>query len=540
MHPFPVTPAWLAQLMQVALMLSIVFSIIIGTLTFLSKHLQPGLARYWIAFNVFVAGWAFLWWLGGFVFNGAVAWRCLVVAPLVAMVLPPIYLQFVSHYLEKKSGRFSAEWFAWVVSAILWVLCACYPTLLIKAIDEVHVPHRQIGGPLLFVFALQYGSITLLGFYWLWRAAQRQSVARRNQTLYILAGTGIGIFGGGITFLPVMGVPILPIGVLVIPAYPLFITYAILKHGLLSLRVVLQTTIVYSMVTTILAATYIISIAVITHLLAGWFPMPGSISTIASTGMVALLFHPLQIRIQHWIDRRFPRESLDQNFLRESTGRFIHEIKRPLAKISMPVQLALGDLEQLSSSADKDKVAQIKSRLEFVLKEVLSTADRIEALRHISARATAREPVDIIPLLKNVLRSYEQELQTHKITIKTDFSKEPFLILGQVSPLEIVFSNLIKNAIEALAESENQKTKIIELSTSVHAANGLIVIKDNGPGIAVESRAHIFDPYWTNKRDQGTGLGLYLVDQIMRQHHGSVEVQSDSGATFILRFPMRD
>ena len=95
--------------------------------------------------------------------------------------------------------------------------------------------------------------------------------------------------------------------------------------------------------------------------------------------------------------------------------------------------------------------------------------------------------------------------------------------------------NLLKNALQALDE---QTTKLVELSAYVdEKSRPVISIKDNGSGIDDEALEKIFIPFFTTKKS-GSGIGLSLSRQIMRQHQGVLGVKSkvDEGTEFFLRF----
>ena len=101
--------------------------------------------------------------------------------------------------------------------------------------------------------------------------------------------------------------------------------------------------------------------------------------------------------------------------------------------------------------------------------------------------------------------------------------------------IEQVLINLIKNAIQAL---DDQKERIIELKgAKTEKGRPVISIKDNGSGIDEEAMQRIFVPFYTTKKS-GSGIGLSLSRQIMRQHQGSLSVKSklDEGTEFSLKF----
>jgi len=148
------------------------------------------------------------------------------------------------------------------------------------------------------------------------------------------------------------------------------------------------------------------------------------------------------------------------------------------------------------------------------------------------------------PKLKLVnISNFFHQLQ---VLLKGELDKNHIHFISKITPhtlsikidpelIQQVLINLTKNAIEALKEQEK---KTIWLSAFQDDKNNTsFVIKDNGQGIEEEAQNKIFIPFFTTKR-KGSGIGLSLSKQIMRQHHGSISVRSkpDEGSEFTLRF----
>ncbi|MEQ8712652.1 MAG: ATP-binding protein, partial [Cyclobacteriaceae bacterium] len=122
-----------------------------------------------------------------------------------------------------------------------------------------------------------------------------------------------------------------------------------------------------------------------------------------------------------------------------------------------------------------------------------------------------------------------------------DFRVEPedLKINVDKEQIEQVLINLIKNAIQALAEDdiEGKDRKLTVLAKQIDGGGVMIKIEDNGPGIEEEALKKIFIPFFTTKKG-GSGIGLSLSKQIMRKHKGSISVNSimNEGTEFTLRF----
>jgi two-component system C4-dicarboxylate transport sensor histidine kinase DctB len=110
-------------------------------------------------------------------------------------------------------------------------------------------------------------------------------------------------------------------------------------------------------------------------------------------------------------------------------------------------------------------------------------------------------------------------------------------VMGNAIQLEQVFMNLLANARDALSESTE---RLITLSS--RAGDGLVRLEvaDSGPGIPEDLAQRVFDPFFTTKEvGEGTGLGLSIVYGIIKEHEGTVSVETGSrgGAVFTILLP---
>jgi two-component system nitrogen regulation sensor histidine kinase NtrY len=130
----------------------------------------------------------------------------------------------------------------------------------------------------------------------------------------------------------------------------------------------------------------------------------------------------------------------------------------------------------------------------------------------------------------------KHDLQAAKVILEIDIEPKGLAINADQELIEQVLINLVKNAIHALEERENERR--ICLSAYTEPKNKVIVkVVDNGCGIEEEALKKIFIPFFTTKQ-HGSGIGLSISRQIMRQHKGTISVKSviDEGTTFFLKF----
>jgi two-component system nitrogen regulation sensor histidine kinase NtrY len=177
------------------------------------------------------------------------------------------------------------------------------------------------------------------------------------------------------------------------------------------------------------------------------------------------------------------------------------------------------------------------------LKEGLSTIENrsrglikfIDAYREYTSLPKPKmTTVRLKDLIDHVAQLMRTELKKTPIAFHYECSSEYLTIQADVEMIEQVLINLMKNAIEALSETEHPR---LELIGSYDENAVKIEIIDNGPGIIKEALEHIFVPFYTTKRS-GSGIGLSLSRQIMQMHNGSITVDSepDVKTVFTLRF----
>jgi two-component system NtrC family sensor kinase len=159
--------------------------------------------------------------------------------------------------------------------------------------------------------------------------------------------------------------------------------------------------------------------------------------------------------------------------------------------------------------------------------------------------------------------SRKSEFAWQELSLKTLVEKTITLLRGQISSnisinldipddlkiicdkqrMQQVFLNLLKNALDVLGENGQIWVSCRELINKERSRREVeILIEDNGPGIPEEIRNRIFDPFFTTKDvGHGSGLGLFIVHDIIEMHGGSIRVDSrpGQGTTFILWLPDR-
>ena len=150
-------------------------------------------------------------------------------------------------------------------------------------------------------------------------------------------------------------------------------------------------------------------------------------------------------------------------------------------------------------------------------------------------------PINLNQILRDVLLLTDARLAETGVEIEWQPLFSLPTLLGSENRLRLLFKQIIDNAIDALSTSE-QKDPRIKISTHTDTDLIYVYIEDNGPGIALDKRTKIFEPFYTTRPQGGNqaGMGLVIAKEIVNQHHGIIDIDPnfELGCSFIISFPL--
>ena len=171
------------------------------------------------------------------------------------------------------------------------------------------------------------------------------------------------------------------------------------------------------------------------------------------------------------------------------------------------------------------------------LKEMLGNL--MVLIRHRKIEKVSTHVNDVIERSTNLLAD---ELRIRRISWEQALSSPLPTVMADPIHLQQVFMNIIVNACEALAVLPHGQERSLHISTNFDSIRNKIevLLKDNGPGIPDDIKAHIFEPFFSTKIT-GSGIGLALCHDLVAEHGGSIRVESDAGGTlFIVTLPVQE
>lgn len=236
------------------------------------------------------------------------------------------------------------------------------------------------------------------------------------------------------------------------------------------------------------------------------------------TAVVSILHDLTEIRE---LERRRVEQQLFESEKLAAVGRLAasiaHEVNNPLEAIKNALYL-------MQAGAEGDKNTRF---LEIARKETERVSHIIRQMLGFARRPGEVDWVDVNQLLEETLVLLEKKMRQLRIRITKSFDDSLPRVRARADQLRQVFLNLIINAQQAI---EGDGEIVISTSRYEQALQPsiLVQLKDSGVGIAEDDLTRIFDPFFSTGK-KGTGLGLWVTQDIVRQHGGRIEVSSEIG-----------
>ncbi|MFY0626121.1 MAG: HAMP domain-containing histidine kinase [Reichenbachiella sp.] len=223
------------------------------------------------------------------------------------------------------------------------------------------------------------------------------------------------------------------------------------------------------------------------------------------------------------------------------TAGIAHELNNPMNFIASGTAILFDKIDRLKKSINSENqewnkfLTEIEQVKEAISIGVDKSSKIIQSLKNYSRQDNEPHEINnLVRCIKDAIVLIPNKL-LHQVKLKQDF---PEKIELKCSPNKLtqVFVNLIQNAIDA-----SPKNGRVHLKAFLENENAVFEISDSGEGIKLKDRKRIFDPFYTTKKvGQGTGLGLYIVHDIIEEHNGKIvfTTKVKEGTTFKITLPI--
>ena len=466
-----------------------------------------------------------------------------------AGLLPVFYLHFILSLLQfdlKQKNILRVAYFFGLVF-ILLVFTPLFVKDVVPAAGFKYYPSPGIVYPF---FALYLFSCFIYGFVRLVLALRRISGADHQRLLYVFVASLIGFAGGVTAFFPVFNINFPVLSHFSLPVYVAITVYAIVKHKLLNISIIVREGLVYSALTVLFAGFYVLVVLFANYSLSHFVRSSPILTTVLVVFVSVMIFQPVRDRVQSVVDRLFfmgeYRYQKTINDLSEENRRLFrtllqadklsalgtlsagmaHEIKNPLASLAAMTQILpenSGDEEFMNDY--REMVPRQLERINQIVEKLLKAGEtsRLEK-KHADVNSIMAEVLEL-----NAGLSKRQRVE---MLLRLDPLPAVFADPGQ---LQLVFSNLVLNAVQAMPEGGR-----LEIAGWESGGRIFIQVADKGVGIPADKLDKIFDPFFS-LRGEGTGLGLFTAYRIIQEHGGMIEVESQvgKGTKFTLWLPIK-
>lgn len=206
----------------------------------------------------------------------------------------------------------------------------------------------------------------------------------------------------------------------------------------------------------------------------------------------------------------------EEKQIRESLFKITHEIKNPIA-------VCKGYLDMF----DVNNIEHSRKYIPILKGEIKRVLTILEDFLSISKIKVDKDIIDIYMLLEDVIDNFEPLLNDKKVRVISHIPDEELYLMADYNRVSQVFLNIIKNSIEAMYDT---KVGLIEIDCRELDNRVFIDVKDNGCGISSENIKRMNEPFFTTKQN-GTGLGVYLSREIIKEHGGNITYNSSSSGT---------
>ncbi|HEX6465797.1 MAG TPA: PAS domain S-box protein [Terriglobales bacterium] len=199
-----------------------------------------------------------------------------------------------------------------------------------------------------------------------------------------------------------------------------------------------------------------------------------------------------------------------------------HEINNPLAAVTNLLYLIKSDPSLNAETRSYAAIAEEElARVAHITKQTLA----------FYKDETRSGPVSLPKLLDEVLALHKNKILAHRIEIERDY-QHSVPVIGLKGELWQIFSNLISNAIDAMPQGGKLGLNILSAESAGQSGPPAlkVEVRDTGAGISPANLERIFEPFFTTKQDVGTGLGLWITQELVQKHGGRIKVESKTGA----------
>jgi hypothetical protein len=287
-----------------------IFSLCQGLFVYI-KNPASRLNLLWLCFNIciFFCGTGF--YLSGVASSTQMALWSIRLLNIGAVFIPVLYMHFTYVLAGLDREKLTDLRLAYIATFLL--LPFVFTNLYIHSIGpKMGFKYWLDPGPVYFLFIVMFLVIVSHFHVVVFKRRSQMKNLVRNQVNHVLTASAIGFTGGLTTFPMAFNIECFPFGIVLIALVPFIISFAIIKHHLMDITVIIRKTLIYSVVTGTLTGLYLVIVSIFAHVFEGWAGYQTVFSPAVAAGLITLGFQPLRKRVQGFVDSKFFRQYVDR------------------------------------------------------------------------------------------------------------------------------------------------------------------------------------------------------------------------------------
>jgi len=485
----------------------------------------------WLCITITVWSFYYFLWQIAEVENLALFWSKILM--IGAILIPITYFHFVVNFLDLKGRHLKFLYFGYFL-AYLFIL-ANSADLLVKGIaKEMFFNFWPKAGPLYPYFLLMFFGYIVYGCILLYKTHQETNdINKKVQIKFLLIAAIVGFLGGATNYPLWYGIPLLPIGNALVILFPILTTYAIARHHLFEIKVIV-TELLVGFIALILLIQAIIAPNT-TAKLSGFFLL--FIFSIVGIMLIRGVIKEVKYReqLQEAYQQLQKLDSAKSEFMSIAS----HQLRTPLTVIKGYISMILDRTYGEPSKKIEDVLKKIFTSNERLIRLVndLLNVSRIE-MGKTEMECTV---VSIESIVSGVIEELKFESKRKKIYLREEKPEQPLPhICIDADKIRQALLNVIDNALKYTRKG-GVLVKISQLDSKVK-----IEVKDTGEGLTKDELGRLFNTFTrgsagTRLFTEGVGLGLHIAKRFVEMNQGKIWAESEGpkkGSTFYIELPI--
>lgn len=299
----------------------------------------------------------------------------------------------------------------------------------------------------------------------------------------------------------------------------------------------------------LLAGLFVYSLSLLFHALylgsyepiyTGWFEEWGTYLLILCFAARMLMKNIEIIRENHYLNEHLQEEVTQKT---QSISKLLEERKLLLSELTHDLKTPMTSiitftrLVELDNTHLDDESKQYLNIIRQKTKEMQEQLQTVNEWTQMDLSTSSIQPFDLTLLIRDFCKDIQADMDVNSLVLRLFIKADsPVLIHGNQQKMISVLQNLVFNAVSFTPAGGTITLSLQKDDTSV-----LLQVEDNGAGIAQEDLPHIFDRFFSKRKNgKNNGMGLFIVKSIIAQHNGTIEATSqlEKGTTFTIRLPL--